>query len=171
MSRPIQRVEGKITYAGFFPKKYQYDVSFSPIIEHSVRIYLIDATPQDMIDFKQKLKVAEEQWNQDRIEMDFDYAFSFAITTNQDDAHYSVKILDSTRGPYDRNWGRNWTAVTIAHELGHMLGLGDEYDTISGKTDCLTTSLMCASWSGNLMYHNYYFILRRLVQIDDKPQP
>ena len=85
------------------------------------------------------------------------------LVESRKDAHFSVKLQDKTRGPYDTYWGRRWTSVVVAHEIGHMLGLGDEYETLSGKSYCLRQSLMCSSWTGDLMPFHYYHILRRLI--------
>ena len=93
----------------------------------------------------------------------FSYRFQFEVVEKREEAHYSVNVLDQTRGPYDQNWARNWSATTVAHELGHMLGIADEYQTLTSYQDCLKTSLMCSSANGSLMSHHYYFILRRLV--------
>jgi hypothetical protein len=104
------------------------------------------------------------------VQLEFKYDFVFEVVSEESNAHYSVKILDQSRGPYDQNWARNWSEVTIAHEIGHMLGLGDEYQTITGKVDCLRHSLMCLSSTGKLMEHHYYFVLRRLISKINKPE-
>ncbi len=168
LSQTTERIEGRITYAGFFRKKYKYDlIRPAPnTVVLNVRVFLEDATAEDLVNFAEKIQQAEAKWNHDRVVMDFDYSFKFELAESDDKAHFSVKVLDETRGPYDQFWSRKWTSVTIAHELGHMLGLGDEYETLTGKMDCLAESLMCASWSGDLMVHHYYFILRRLLLVE-----
>lgn len=160
----IDKIEGTILYAGLVRKKYKYDVlnSNNQLILN-VRVHLQNATEKDLVSFGEKLKQAETLWNNSRVESDFDYAFKFELATKASGAHFSVRVLDTTRGPYDTNWGRHWTANVIAHEVGHMLGLGDEYQTVSGNMDCLLTSLMCTAWKGSLMPHHYYFVLRRLI--------
>lgn len=162
--REISRVRGKITYVGIFPKSYRYDVLTSENHNKTlfVKVHLKNATAQDLRDFAQKIAAAQDLWNSSRVSFDFPYRFRFELS-EESQAHYSVEVLDKTRGPYDQYWGRNWNSFVVAHELGHMLGLGDEYKTLSGEIDCLKNSLMCASWSGELMPHHHYFILRRLV--------
>ena len=162
----IENIEGLITYVNVIKKKYTYDVFKTDQKELilNVRVHFKDPKNDDIKNFREKLKLAEDIWNASRVKTDFNYSFQFELTESEVNSHFSVSILDSTRGPYDRNWGRNWTATTIAHEMGHMLGLGDEYQTLNGKIDCLTESLMCQSGSGSLMKHHYYFVLRRLVQ-------
>jgi hypothetical protein len=163
---PSARIQGWMTYAGLFKKKYTHDVfqDASGQWVFNVRVRLKNGTPQDEVDFRAKIKAAEAMWNQYRPALDFQYRFQFDLVNDPAEAQYSVQVLDSTRGPYDQFWGRDWTAIVIAHEIGHMLGLGDEYQTLSSVTDCYKPSLMCDSWHGMLMEHHYYFILRRLLR-------
>jgi hypothetical protein len=159
-------VSGSITYVGFFRKKYKYDVMISPEGHYTlhVKVHLKKPTEIDKIEFRKKMQQATEIWNTGRVETDFSYSFLFEIVDDPKKAHYSVNVKDETRGPYDTNWARNWTSAVIAHEVGHMLGLGDEYETLSGNMDCLPESLMCSSWRGSLMKHHYYYVLRRLLK-------
>ncbi len=158
------KVKGNITYV-IIGKRYEYDIvqrgdkAFTIL----VRVHLKSPNNEDVMIFSQKIKQAENIWNSQKLAADFDYNFQFEIVTDPKLAHFSVNVKDKTRGPYDTNWGRHWTGTVIAHEIGHMLGLGDEYETLSGKINCLTSSLMCSSWSGRLMPHHYYFVLRRLM--------
>ncbi len=157
-------IQGTISYVGIVKKKYIYDVIVkNKTIFLIVRIHLKNPNATDLNDFKSKLDTAAQIWNSNRIKTDFDYQFQFELVMDESKAHFSVNVKDSTRGPYDENWSRSWTSTAIAHEVGHMLGLGDEYQTLSGKTDCWRDSLMCESWTGQLQKHNYYFILRRLI--------
>lgn len=162
----VQQIKGKITYAGIVKKTYIYDVLKAPSGEIflNVRIHLLDATNEDQKDFQSKIQIAQDIWNQSLIPTNFKYSFKFELVSSPSKAHFSVQVLDSTRGPYDTYWGRDWSATVVAHEIGHMMGLGDEYNTISGKTDCYRPSLMCMSWTGSPMEHHYYFILRRLIE-------
>ena len=168
LSSEASAIEGKITYSGFFKKKYKYDLIRQPWGHWTlrVRIHFKQAKPNDLKLFAEKIHLAEMKWNREKINADFNYSFRFEIADSESDAHFSVSVLDDTRGPYDQFWSRNWTAATVAHELGHMLGLGDEYETLTGKRHCLLESLMCSSQSGRLLPHHYYFILRRLVRSD-----
>lgn len=158
-------IQGTIKYVEIIKKTYKYDVENQngKYIFH-VKIYFRFAQAADIQYFTQKLLEAENIWNQSRYPFNFDYQFKFHLVDDAKEAHYKVNILDSTRGPYDTNWGRDWDEITIAHELGHMLGLGDEYQTVTSQSDCLDVSLMCSSSAGSLMKHHYYFILRRLVK-------
>ena len=161
----IQKVEGTITFVNVIKKKYVYDIlkTGDRAFVINVRVHLKDPVGEDLKIFREKLKAAEDIWNAGRVTTDFKYVFKFDLVESEAESLYSVSVLDTTRGPYDRIWGRSWTATVIAHEVGHMMGLGDEYQTLSGQVDCLTTSIMCSSWSGSLMKHHYYFVLRRLI--------
>ncbi|AZZ35570.1 hypothetical protein CIK05_01725 [Bdellovibrio sp. qaytius] len=160
-------IQGKITYVEFFPKKYNYDVIYSTDsskVTIRVKVNFINPTGQDLENFKKKFAEAEEIWNSHQIPLDFKYHFQFQVVNSVKEAHFSVLVLEDTRGPYDTSWNRNWKSTSIAHELGHMMGLGDEYETISSESYCLPQSLMCESNSASPMYHHYYFILRRLMK-------
>ena len=161
----VDRIQGTMTYASIVKKKYVYDVLQGPQGEiiFNVRVHLKNATENDWAQFSEKIKEAQEIWNRDQIPVDFAYGFSFELVKDPKKAHFSVQVLDETRGPYDLFWGRNWTGMVIAHEVGHMMGLGDEYQTLSGTIDCYRPSLMCTAWTGSPHPHHYYFLLRRFL--------
>jgi hypothetical protein len=162
--RQLTQFKGTMGYvSGIVRKGYVYDVIPGASLTFHIKVYFKNPKGDDLKNFREKLAGAQDIWNASRVQADFDYSFQFDVTEDKAQAHYSVNILDTTRGPYDTNWGRDWNSTTIAHELGHMMGIADEYQTLSGKMDCLQTSLMCSSWHGKLMPHHYYFILRRLV--------
>lgn len=163
--KPIGYQTGKITYVGVFQKAYKYDVVQARNGEFifRVKVHLKNPKAGDIVHFRAKTQEAQDIWNAARVPTNFSYRFEFAIVEKKEQAHFSVNVKDTTRGPYDTNWGRSWSGRTIAHELGHMLGLGDEYKTLSGESDCYEGSLMCQSSRGQLMFHHFYFILRRLV--------
>lgn len=82
--------------------------------------------------------------------------------------HYSLPVTRAYHnGPYFLKWSRAWDPGFAAHELGHMMGLNDEYDVLSRHvlmrrgTCLLKSSLMCDTEASPRAFH-YYFILRRL---------
>lgn len=155
---------GTQTYVTVFKKKYNYDVTFqNNKYVFNIRIALRTTKPIDYYNFLKKIKGAEAEWNNSRLARDFNYEFRFNLEIDTNKAHFTVNVLDTTRGPYDTNWGRDWDSLTISHEIGHMMGLGDEYQTLTSVNDCLMHSKMCDQ-SQPLMAHHYYFILRRLLK-------
>lgn len=166
-----QKIKGTMTYIGFYKAKYAYDVeNLGGIFVHKIRVHFKQPVGTDVQDFQSKIKMAQNIWNNSmalqefraQFGIDVGVSFQFDVETNPKLAHFSVNIADKTRGPYYSEWARNWTPLAIAHEVGHMLGLGDEYETVSGNSDCLRESLMCESWTGQLMKHHYYHIYKRL---------
>lgn len=159
-------ISGEITYIDFVPKKYNFDVLYDKDITFKVKVFFFNPEGQDIQNFKNKFLQAEKIWNTNVSQMpvNFKYQFKFEVVGNYWDSHFAVLLWNETRGPYDTNWGRNWSGTTVAHELGHMMGLGDEYETISSESDCLSKSLMCSSFTGIPTQSHYYFILRRLIK-------
>jgi len=166
--KPVSTIRGTIAYVSIVKKKYFFDVltATDGSLIVNVRVHFKNPTPQDILDFTEKVQQAEDIWNAGRVVTDFSYRFKFDIVADEGQAHFSVRILDSTRGPYDQFWSRDWIGNTLAHEIGHMMGLGDEYQTLTGKFDCFKPSIMCTAWTGHMMPHHYYFILRRLISPD-----
>ncbi len=157
--------EGTMAYISVFKKKYKYNVLLNnEKIVFNVKVFFKNSTPKEDIYFKQKILQASSIWNDSKPKFNFNYSFVFESTKDQSKANYKIELRDDTRGPYDTFWNRKWNQFTIAHEIGHMMGLGDEYETATSELDCLESSLMCSSQSGKLLLHHYYFILRRLIK-------
>ncbi|MCB0366580.1 MAG: hypothetical protein H6624_07280 [Bdellovibrionaceae bacterium] len=163
-SSGVREITGKITYVGFFRLPYHYDLIADGKggLSIEVRVHFQNPKGQDLANLRQYMKDAEDLWNKSQVHLSFPYSFKFLVETVGSRAHFSVSLKDSTRGPYNSSWSRTWRGRTIAHEIGHMMGLADEYKTISGEIDCLEDSLMCTSYRGSLWPHHYYLVLRRI---------
>lgn len=159
-------IKGNLTYIGFVPKKYHHDVIYNKDVTFVVKVFFFNPEGQDIPNFKTKFLEAEKIWNSNQhlMPVNFKYKFKFEVVDNYWDSHFAVLLWNDTRGPYDTNWSRKWSTTSVAHELGHMLGLGDEYETITSESDCLEHSLMCDSFRGKPTRAHYYFILRRLMK-------
>lgn len=82
--------------------------------------------------FRTFLQAAELIWES---EAGLGYNFEFSVAQTQSEADFTVKLSsDGSRGPYDKEWSLKWGVRTIAHEVGHMMGLDDEYDNALEST-------------------------------------
>ncbi len=138
-------VKGKIKYVGLVNKKYHYDLSYSEgVVTAKVRVHFKYAKRINKQLAKQvmedKFLEAEKVWNKKSPK---GFRFKFDVVDNPSKSHFSVKLKTTrTRGPYDTRWSLIWSGTTIAHELGHMMGLDDEYDQITGSTMSNITPLV-----------------------------
>jgi hypothetical protein len=131
---PLYKVRGGIDYLGFVRKPYRYDIQvINGKVSLALRIFFkrprkvtIARYEQMKRIMKSKLLSATRKWT---AASRGEFAFNFTVTDSKRDAHFNVKLLDGpTRGPYDKKWSVHWSTITVAHELGHMMGLDDEYD-------------------------------------------
>lgn len=79
-----------------------------------------------------RLKLAESVWESGAGSA---YNFNFELAPTKSSADFTLKLTsEGSRGPYDTEWSLKWGVRTIAHELGHMMGLDDEYDNALEST-------------------------------------
>lgn len=171
ISRPLS-VSGTISYLGVAPGKYGYfsyiDDEGTLNIETRIHFSNLNDFSEYQIDsLKSKMARAGENWTYGNRLTDAPVRFKLTLVKDKRYAHISAKLKrDFTRGPYFSRWSLAWGSETITHEMGHMLGLDDEYSnnpfggSISG---CNTSSLMCYSHGGRPMDYHYYLIFRRLL--------
>lgn len=97
--------------------------------------------------------------------------FDFKAVVNDSNAVSATLVDEETRGPYDMTWSTQWEPEVIAHELGHVMGLTDEYSQLrvsfgigsgENRSRCSYQSIMCNSYAKPQPIH-YYIILRRAV--------
>ncbi len=102
------------------------------------------------------LSEAERRWSGNSA---FGVTYQFAEDPGRR-ADVNVPVIDGfTRGPYFAQWGSVWGPDAVAHELGHVMGLNDEYSEVSGQAHC-GSSIMCHPLDPVRSYHEY-LILRR----------
>lgn len=175
-----RRVSGTIAYLGFYDLPYHYDLSRSEQgeIEVTIRIHFtgsyLSSHPDALVRVREKLARASRFWTENspaRLRM----SFRFLAVSAEQTPHFTLNLYGGwSRYIYMTAFADDYTWHAIAHEIGHMLGLDDEYNQIrnsmsSGVVDprvsqCDETSLMCTDHgetSRPLPYH-YYLILRRM---------
>lgn len=173
------KVRGTMVYGGRFIRNYAYDVLIEnneAIIE--IKIFFRNASDFDKSNFRESLVAAARNWS-DNLKSDlvsFPVSFRFLVANNPEEAHFNVKTVSTNmftlaHGPYDTKWSRNWGLDIMSHEIGHMLGLNDEYHYGSLLTaglfaGCDNASIMCTS-KGDVQVNHSYFILRRLLETKD----
>lgn len=87
-------------------------------------------------------RVAEEYYNRDALAFDLPITYDFSFTAIDPDqaadgpVHLRVPLSPTCgRTPYFQYVRSGWTMPILAHEVGHMLGLLDEYEMFSGILD------------------------------------
>jgi len=173
-TRPSQlrkKIRGSVSYLGVVPGKYGYDASLKSdgtvLIES--RVFFKNASkfsPRELYYYQEKLDQVSRNWSKRNNFTDYDVEFSFKITSNKKRSHVRPRLQRAyTRGPYFARWSlEEWNTSSLTHEIGHVLGLDDEYSNNmnGGNTDnCSFSSFMCNTYGAIQDYH-YYLILRRL---------
>ena len=188
VARP-RRIVGEMAYLGVDPREYSYDISpatgAGALVE--VRIMFLGPLARDkaiVARIQQKLDRAAAFWRHFSPDQQIEFRF-IAVTNDHDHPHFDVTLVEgSPRTPFDTAWGIEWTWHLIAHEVGHMLGLDDEYEQlrktfghiVGAESEWVTSptlkmryfrcnlhSLMCDSKgeSSTPQRYHYYLILRR----------
>lgn len=164
------KVKGSMRYLGVFPGKYAYHTYMDDgYIVINARMYFSnhkDFPAKGLAAMEEKFKMASKIWSENN-PYPFPVKFVFELTRDPKKAHIKAKLLKKrTRGPYFRRWSLSWSATTIAHEFGHVMGMDDEYaNGLSGGNtdDCDRESIMCASGTGRPQIYHYYLAYRRLL--------
>ncbi len=197
--RPLparRRVIGDLAYVGIDPREYAYDLVPSRReagevgLAIEVRIAFRGALARDpsgaaVAAMQRKLDEAAALWTRSVPPALGRMRFRFLAVTSLDAPHYEIDLAEGEpRTPFDLTWGADWSAHLIAHELGHMMGLDDEYPQLrktlghalgreaAWRADpvlrlswlrCDLGSLMCDSKGEAAVpqAHHYYVIARR----------
>lgn len=145
----VHHINGSRVYYGLAKKKYRYritqDKDRNELIAN-IKIHFYPSKkylrkqaelPDDYLTkdqilrkFRLMVKDAEDIWNTqspDGIRFKFDYE------PNASKADYKVKISTTLGALYDKFFFYGFGADTLAHEIGHMLGLDDEYTLVTSN--------------------------------------
>lgn len=164
-----QILHGKLVYG-----PYGYNVSYNGkkfILQTNIHFRNpTSISAQGMKKIQGDLDKAAQFWTLNN-PYSFDVQFIFKITADKTKAHIrNIQLKNNVNGPYFRYWDPNWKVSTVAHEMGHTLGLLDEYNGILAVLPngdaykyCDIKSLMCNSGLGYQQKYHYYLILRRLL--------
>lgn len=131
-----------------------------------------------------KIKLAEDIWNKSAPE---GVEFSFKRVNSKENANYSIKLVNFVSAMYSSFLYYNFREDVYAHEIGHMMGLDEEYAVITSnifpyhqlKNDllgldetfettatkdmrCNINSIMCLK--DKVYSYHYENILRRIPQ-------
>jgi hypothetical protein len=162
--RSPKKITGHLLYEDVWPGRYSYTVV--PNHEGGYDIVIkVNFKNQNEVDFEvlnemqRKLRQAGDYWTLNSPTTM--YKFKFIAVNNPKDADFSIKLVHGGRGPYYVKWDMDWMPEDIAHEIGHMLGLDDEYGTILEHDHCDHNSIMCDVYGFPRGYH-YYQIYKRI---------
>lgn len=167
-------IRGQVQYMGSFNGTYAYDalikdneiILSTKIFLRNVKKETIQHTESDFLEASRKIKWAEDYWNAEA-PAELNIRFKFELVETKDLAYFSPALVRKrTRGPYYAGWSVFWPKIVIAHEIGHMFGLDDEYENnfAGASTDlCSHDSLMCAhKEKSHLKDYHFKIILDRL---------
>jgi len=163
------RVHGRSAFLGFVPAPYSYTgkISKDGTVIIKANVYFtnhkrVDQATKDSMQVK--LDQAADKWSRNN-PYNFPVRFVFKLTEKRKDSDVRARLKQNgyTRGPYFSTWTTSWGANTIAHEMGHVMGLDDEYSNtpFRSMTYCDRSSIMCTS--GTPYTYHYYLILKRLL--------
>lgn len=165
-----REIRGEINYSfAQLPFRYAYQVreeGSTYII--SVRVHLRSSSSTALTNIREKLHHAQGTWeigyqrNAEPLYPRLRLHFEFLTVDSAEQAHFSVAVTErESSGPYFSTWSTQWTREMVAHELGHMMGLNDEYNQVLERYDCWSGSIMCRGQEGEPQFYHFYHILRR----------
>ncbi len=190
------KVTGGVKYMGLKSEPFRYDVELDSKAPQagsvnsvnslssatlgtqrlliSVRINFAGIHADQKIEMQTKLDQASKYWSDNS--PNHSLRFSFKAVEPNEDAHFYVGFgLGEKRTQYYKMWWSDWHWSLMAHEIGHMLGLDDEYNqmrvTFRSRNanpvyshQCQFSSIMCTyAWNAKPQKYHYYLILNRVI--------
>lgn len=151
-------IKGTRIYYGLVPKKYRYEIhedaktntltAFVKMHFYPSKTYLrkmkkfeaqksprqSDFPPVDELlqKVKDNVQRSEDIWN---LKAPEGIKFKFEMVDSALDAHYSIKIVSTIGALYDSFIMKPAPTDILAHEIGHMMGLDDEYSFVTDKLE------------------------------------
>ena len=147
--------------------KYEYDiVKKGDVFIISTKIFLrnvknpkIKHTDIEYQDMVQTVKDAENFWN-NNVPSNMPLKFIFDVVQNKPEAYFRPALVrKNIRGPYYAGWSTFWPVEVVAHEIGHMFGLNDEYvNSPLGPSSefCDHRSLMCRNTADSFLLKRHF---------------
>jgi hypothetical protein len=167
-------IRGSTAFVGFVSKPYRYELETTPSGDPQVTVRIgfsgdDSRSPEVLAHFRAQLAQAERIWEENQ-PTGMHVRFRFLLVPDEQNPSFAPRITrGDTRGPYTTEWSTRWSPNVIAHEVGHMMGLDDEYNQmnvtfglgqVGVRHECDSGSLMCMEGGVPRAYH-YYLILRR----------
>jgi hypothetical protein len=118
----------------------------------------------------------EGHYNRDarRYQLPVRYDFEFFLADDAAGAPVDLRLplaLSCGRTPYFMSMRTGWSVSIVAHELGHYLGLLDEYESLSGMSDAYPKTPFVGSEDNRMgvsmkqhtrfLPHHHYMVMRR----------
>jgi len=201
-SMALRRIQGTLNYVGVWPAPFSYDLETLPDGRLKVKARIrftrngrtSDVSAAQLETMRRGLQEAAKVWSQSSPNQDIVYDFDID-QSSEESANLTVNLeTGRTRGPYYSNWTTEWSSAVIAHEMGHVMGLDDEYhqmrNTARGsgfgpfvcrmiwgtsenpiiRDECDPTSLMCDPHAaGNVPQPYHHYLIARRLACADQP--
>ena len=127
----IFQIRGKQKYYGLIKMKYNYELEINKenLVVIRIRVKFNDSklNNDEKNTFQRYLLEAQTLWNNS-----LPHGFKFELVQVSDPyskTHYRVKLWKNiVTGLYNKFWFYSLGGESFAHEIGHMLGLNEEYN-------------------------------------------
>lgn len=150
----VHHIEGKRNYYGLLPKTYRYDIIESAdenLLTVNVKMHFYPSEKyfklmvksrgtedakyypeisELMREVSKNIQESEDLWNKQAPE---GVRFKFEFVDSKISAHYSIKLVTFFGALYDKFISAPASTDILAHEVGHMMGLDDEYSAITSN--------------------------------------